>query len=300
MRRICWLKCSIIVYFPVAETEYRCQDLIEAAKRGDIICVIKLLGEGADPNIRDERGRTPLHYAVKYGPGVVRTLLRNGADPDVADDSGTTPLHIAAMLRRHDVVQLLLDYSKSSGRRLNVNVQDESGKTPLHLAATYCHPNVMWLLLVNGAKPNIRDNSGETPLHKAAHYMTCVDGVKMLLEAGADPNARRYDTNRTPLHYAAMHGNTRMVTLLLKYGVDPNVQDYKGLTPLHYAVMRRRPDAVKLLLQHGADPTIRDNEGKTPIDHAREAGYTDILRILMERTATSKTQTRRSRKAVLA
>jgi len=49
----------------------------------------------------EEHDRTPLHYAVKRGPIMVKTLLKHGADPDVADDSGTTPLHIAAMLRRH-------------------------------------------------------------------------------------------------------------------------------------------------------------------------------------------------------
>ena len=131
----------------MAETGYRrCRDLIEATKQGDIVCVVRLLKEGRNPNVRDERGKTPLHYAVLEGPTMVKFLLEHGADPDVADDYGVTPLHVASTFGLYDVVKLLLDYSKSNRRRLNVNVQDEGGKTPLHGAATRCSPDVVRLL----------------------------------------------------------------------------------------------------------------------------------------------------------
>jgi ankyrin repeat protein len=181
----------------MTETGYTCRDLIEAVKRDDIVCVMRLLNEGRDPNVRDENGKTPLHHAVLQGPIMVKTLLKYGADPDVVDDRGVTPLHIASMFGLYDVVKLLLSHK----RRLNVNVQDEGGKTPLHEAATRCNPDVVRLLLMSGANPNIRDNTGYTPLHSAVLLRPCVDVVKILLEVGADPKCQ--DEVR---QYAASYG----------------------------------------------------------------------------------------------
>ena len=48
-----------------------------------------LLNGGADPNIRDESGSTPLYYASN--PTVIEALLNGGADPNVRDGSGKTP-----------------------------------------------------------------------------------------------------------------------------------------------------------------------------------------------------------------
>ncbi len=52
--------------------EQICRDIIEAVKEGDIICAVRLLGEGRSPNVRDESGRTPLHYAIRHGYHMVR------------------------------------------------------------------------------------------------------------------------------------------------------------------------------------------------------------------------------------
>jgi len=144
--------------------EQNCKNLIEAVKQDDIICVVRLLKEGENPNVRDEFGKTPLRYAVLQDPIMVETLLKHGADPDVADDSGVTPLHVASMFGLYDVVKLLISYG-----RINVNVQDEGGRTPLHKAATGCRSKVVWLLLINGADPNARDSIGHTPLHGAVY-----------------------------------------------------------------------------------------------------------------------------------
>lgn len=70
---------------------------------GDVPCpesVATLLELGADPNARDERGRTPLHYAVKGGyigcaPSIIAQLLAHGGDLWCKDDKGVTPLDAA-------------------------------------------------------------------------------------------------------------------------------------------------------------------------------------------------------------
>jgi hypothetical protein len=102
--------------------------------------------------------------------------------------------------------------------------------------------------------------------------------VKLLLERGADPNAKNKD-GKTPLHVAAIRGSVDVARLLLQYGVDPNVQDERGRTPLHVAAIRGRVDVVRFLLEHGANPNARDKDGMTPLHLMSE--YYEFLSLLL-------------------
>uniref|UniRef100_A0A3B0JG30 Phosphocholine transferase AnkX n=1 Tax=Wolbachia endosymbiont of Aleurodicus floccissimus TaxID=2152762 RepID=A0A3B0JG30_9RICK len=69
--------------------------IMECSNAGEFIDL--LLNSGADPNEKDDTGRTPLHYATRsdHCDTIIKLLLKNGANPDVQDNKGKTPLEIA-------------------------------------------------------------------------------------------------------------------------------------------------------------------------------------------------------------
>ena len=114
---------------------------------------------------------------------------------------------------------------------------------------------------------------GDTALHLAAAGYR-VEIVRLLLAAGADPNAATNHRHSGPLHYAA-HGfitgpvwnaarQVKTIRCLLDAGANINAQDKNGAAPLHRAVRTRCAAAVKCLLQAGSDPTLKNKSGSTP------------------------------------
>ena len=105
-------------------------------------------------------------------------------------------------------------------------------------------------------------------LHQAAEYTTNPTIVRLLLQAGADPNAPD-DNGLTPLHRGAENSNPMVVTHLLDAGADLNARDNDGYTALHWAAAQSGNDrVVKALLDRGADPFAESNDGRTPLHSA--------------------------------
>jgi Ankyrin repeats (many copies) len=115
--------------------------------------------------------------------------------------------------------------------------------------------------------------AGDTALHLAAAGHR-VEIARLLLAAGADPNASANHRRSRPLHYAAdgyvvsaswnAAHQVKTIQCLLKAGADKNAQDNNGATPLHRAVRTRCADAVRCLLLAGVRPTLKNNAGSTP------------------------------------
>ena len=105
-------------------------------------------------------------------------------------------------------------------------------------------------------------------LHQAAASTTNPTIVRLLLQAGADPDALD-DDGRTPLHWGANNSNPMVVTHLLDAGADLNARDNKGYTALHWAAAHSgNGRVVKVLLDRGADPFAESNDGRTPVHSA--------------------------------
>ena len=134
-------------------------------------------------------------------------------------------------------------------------------------------------LIQEGHAVDGRDGRGATPLMAAART-GAVDAMAVLLEAGADPNARDDANHWTPLLHAIHKGQADAVRLLLKRGADPNART-EAMTPLMMAAADRDATIVKLLLAHGADARARGAGGATALSQAVSGGaLSDIDRPL--------------------
>jgi ankyrin repeat protein len=121
-----------------------------------------LIDAGANLNVTDEFGRTPLHWAVgSQHSDCVQTLVDAESDPNIADDRGETPLHEAACTGHDACIQTLVE----SGA--NPNITEIRGRTPLHTATYYDREKCVQKLIDVGATPDVPDKKGETPLQIA-------------------------------------------------------------------------------------------------------------------------------------
>ena len=248
-----------------------------------------MLAPNIDVDFRHDDGRTPLHYAARYGwPDTAAVLLERGADIDARDDYGNTPLHRAAYYGRTDTAVMLLDHGAV------VEVHDDDGYTPLNDAFR----NDKWttaqfLMLAPNTNVDFPHDDGNTLLHYAARY-GWPDIAAVLLERGADIDARddygntpedRYDGDlasgcsnfdidardgrgRSQLHAQSEDGNWVAVSCLLTLGANVNIQDDRGQTPLHLAVYTDHSHTTRILVWGGADGNIRRDNGRSPLDIA--------------------------------
>ena len=141
-----------------------------------------------------------------------------------------------------------------------------------------------------GALVDEKERGSEwTPLHVAA-MAGRVEAASLLLERGADPNARgRYDM--TPLHWASLRGRAEVAALLVQRGSRLDARNIYGLTPLHEAADER---VARVLLDAGASLAATDDRGLTPLHVARNKR---VARALLERGASLTLRSRDGRTA---
>lgn len=264
----------------------------------DTATIKALIAGGANVNVLpDKKDYPPLAYAIWQSHSEnVKTLLDAGAKLDHRDQTGHTLLYYAAFNSGRDVLDVVLAkgnyeetvYIAACQGQLekvktllkegtDVDAKDEHGNTPLRWAVLADSPAVAKFLLAKGADANASDNFGETPI-LAARGSTMVG---LLIDNGADVDAKTRRLQRTKLHDACFAGDRDVVVLLVRHGADIHARDFQGETPLYRAASHGHLGIVKFLAKQGADTNVKIRSGITPLWAAASGGHADVVEFLI-------------------
>ena len=251
------LIASTLVLTSCAFAETHAQALIDAVANDDHASVARLVRAGADVNVREEDGTTPLAWAVVRGNATnVDLLLKSGADPNLTNDLGIGPLYLAI---ENGFVSLATQLLESGA---DANVARENGETPLMAAARYGQTRIVAALLKRGADVNARTRKfGQTALMWAAGHP---EVMRLLLRSGADikPLTRTWDVRYT------IYAPTTVT--LGKTGIPWNTDgEYTskkgGQNALFFAVQSHDIESARMLLDAGIDVNQPAADGTTPL-----------------------------------
>ncbi|MEC4176672.1 ankyrin repeat domain-containing protein [Adlercreutzia sp. R7] len=251
-------------------------------------------------------------------------LLMVGANPLAETNSGQSAIALAQAQNRPDLFALVDCYAtcretgnSAAYRWLYRSLDPEA--TALFSAVSQNDAETTLMLLRQGNDPNERSftDSLTIPYHISSHdaaiipavrpgmtnlYHACLRGYEdiahLLLEAGADPNARVHN-GLFPLYTAAESGYYRIVEDLIAHGADINQVTPKNCTALLNAAEEGHLSTVRCLLAHGADPSIANKAGGTPSSNAERYGHYSVAAFLENASRPGDLETLLARSSVL-
>jgi ankyrin repeat protein len=261
-----------------------------AAHNHDVGAVKRLLSEGADPNLANRFGYTPLHEAaIARNAEMLELMLDAGGDANATFGEGETVLMTAARAGDADSVHALLAHGG-----LPDTTEKWHGQTALMWAAIDDHADVVRLLIDAGAEvdrastkhdwvkisysegnvPKTRDLGGLTALQFAARHGSLA-AVEALLDAGADASLVEPQYQLTPLQLAIVNGHWTLAKRLIERGVgvdDGSLYLLIDTRNLGYYAQRPNPqekdgevtslDLLNALLERGANPDLPYTKGE--------------------------------------
>uniref|UniRef100_A0A3B4CFV0 VPS9 domain-containing protein n=1 Tax=Pygocentrus nattereri TaxID=42514 RepID=A0A3B4CFV0_PYGNA len=290
-------------------------------------------------NVQNDKGDTALHIAARWGyEGIIESLLENGASTLIHNKANQTPLHCAlnSKVRLHTVKphsENLCSSTPLLDRRMNLRCDlrvekllravadrdvemvryllewadeepEEDEKAEIPDKTELCHPlcqcpnceptqKKLSALQPDGLGVNSSSVDGFTPLHVAAlHGHTAL--VSLLIRHGANINARN-GQSATPLHLACQNSHIQVVTSLVECNAKLNKRDQFGNTPLIQACLKGHVQTVAVLIESGASVNLANNQGNTAIHEAVRGGHQALVELLLQAGAFTHLRNKRQR-----
>jgi len=266
--------------------------LMAAVRQGDLARIQVLLDHGADPNVSNEFGTTPLLFsaaqsvkgqAQPISGQVIKLLLQHGANVNAQAINGRNALMAAAGSGSIENVQILL----AAGA--NPNLQSKNGDSALLEATARGHTDVVIALLLADANANLKDINGQTPLmvaiRQAPQYSRVRSPYEVIADAllahGANPDIRDHN-GQSPVTLVAAGDKNVLIYPLIDHHANINVTDptAAGATPLIIAARHGNTALVKALLRAHPDLTYRDQNGETALEYASQLHFSEIVTLL--------------------
>lgn len=290
--------------------EQRKREFMYAAKNGDAETLRKLLKTDINPNLTTDdlrgisapKGIPAIIFAANSGDGeTIKVLLKAGANIRAPNEQikNILPIYLWAnpFLRRKpkdeaDKKEIMRRYAEGfealikAGAEINGSNDYES---PILIAAQRGFTPIVKILLERGVPANYKNRYGETVLMKAAEKYydsetSKAETVKMLLEAGAEPNAVRdggyYCT--TALINASRHSDVEAMRVLVEKGAKIDLICGSGASALSAAVSSGNAEAVKYLLEKGGKPEFFALERQQILSIAVARGDAKTIKMLID------------------
>ncbi|XP_071082665.1 putative ankyrin repeat protein RF_0381 [Haliotis cracherodii] len=211
----------------------------------------------------------------------VKRFLEGGLEADVEGEGKETALTTAVFTENTAMCRLLIEHGCDLNKSGTVP-PFYFRLTPLCQAVSGGNTQAVRMLLHAGCKKDLRDDLGRPPLF---YSMSCSneDMLHLLLRSGCDINLGTKDTNYTILHEAVAKGKLDIVKVLLEAGANPNSYEVnQRLTPSFFTT---RQDIHELLVKYGSNINHTSRSGDTVLHHAITHGDLPLVEYFLNKGA---------------